>query len=132
MLQTYIGVVHKERDSDFGVSFPDIPGVVTAGKTLNDAVKMAQEALTFHIEGLIEDGDDIPPPSNLEQLRGEQENPADALILVHVLLDTPTARINVSLPEDVLKQIDEHARRHGLTRSGFLTQAARQAMEKTS
>ena len=67
----YIGLVHKEEASDYGVSFPDFPGVVTAGKDLDDARAMAEEALDLHIEGLISDGATIPEPSSfagLEQM----------------------------------------------------------------
>jgi len=49
----YIALVHKEGDSDFGVSFPDFPGCVTAGATLDEAARMAREALELHIEGLL-------------------------------------------------------------------------------
>jgi len=51
----YIAYLHKERNSDFGVSFPDFPGCVTAGKTLDQARRMAAQALALHIDGMIED-----------------------------------------------------------------------------
>ena len=56
----YIAYLHKERRSDFGVSFPDFPGCITAGKTLDEARRMAAEALAIHIAGMAEDGDAIP------------------------------------------------------------------------
>jgi predicted RNase H-like HicB family nuclease len=62
-MQHYIALVHKDADSDFGVSFPDLPGCVTAGATLDEARDMAEEALAFHIEGLEQDGEAIPEPS---------------------------------------------------------------------
>jgi predicted RNase H-like HicB family nuclease len=43
-MHNFIGLIHKERDSDFGVSFPDFPGVVTAGTDLDDAQRMALRA----------------------------------------------------------------------------------------
>jgi predicted RNase H-like HicB family nuclease len=130
MFENYIAFIHKDPDSDFGISFPDFPGVVTAGETLNAAVGLAHEALTLHIEGMIEDGEEIPPPSTFEQITTKAKDHYNALVLVPVLLDTQkTARVNVSFPEDVLAQIDEYAKNHGLTRSGFLTQAARQAIK---
>jgi predicted RNase H-like HicB family nuclease len=49
-MPNYIGLIHKVEDSDFGVSFPDFPGVVTGGKSLDEARGMAEEALAFHIE----------------------------------------------------------------------------------
>ena len=63
----YIGLIHKQADSDFGVSFPDFPGVITAGTSLEDARVMAEEALAFHIDGLVADGEAILEPSDLDQ-----------------------------------------------------------------
>ena len=62
MEQTYIGLVHKEPDSDYGVSFPDLPGCITAGGTLEEAREMAAEALALHLEGMARSGMDIPAP----------------------------------------------------------------------
>ncbi len=56
----YIAFVHKDPKSDYGVSFPDFPGCITAGKTLNEAHKNAVDALTLQIEGMSEDGETIP------------------------------------------------------------------------
>ncbi len=64
----YVALLHKDDDSDYGVSFPDFPGCVTAGSTLEEARKMAQEALTAHIQLMIEDGDKIPEPSSLDRI----------------------------------------------------------------
>ncbi len=64
----YIAYLHKERKSDFGVSFPDFPGCVTAGKTLEEARRMAAEALALHIKGMAEDGEAIPAPSTIDDL----------------------------------------------------------------
>ena len=61
-MASYIGIIHKDADSDFGVSFPDFPGCVTAGKTLDEAGRMAQDALAGHIAGMVEDGESIPAP----------------------------------------------------------------------
>jgi predicted RNase H-like HicB family nuclease len=41
----FIALIHKDADSDYGVSFPDLPGCVTAGATLDEARDMAAEAL---------------------------------------------------------------------------------------
>ena len=56
----HIAIVHKETESDFGVSFPDFPGCITAGKNIDEAKDMAQEALTLHIQGMLEDGEQLP------------------------------------------------------------------------
>jgi predicted RNase H-like HicB family nuclease len=61
-MRNYIGLIHQDADSDFGVSFPDFSGVVTAGTGLDDARAMAEEALTLHIEGLAKDGEGYSRP----------------------------------------------------------------------
>jgi len=55
-MAAYIGIIHKDKDSDFGVSFPDFPGCATAGIDMNEAALMAKEALALHIDGMTEDG----------------------------------------------------------------------------
>jgi len=128
-MRHYIGLIHKDADSHFGVSFPDLPGVVTAGTTLDDARVMAEEALALHIEGLIEDGEAIPEPSSLEQIMSDRNNRSGVAVLVPAKVDQPKAvRVNVTLPEDVLAQIDSYAEAHGFTRSGLLVQAAKRLM----
>lgn len=125
-IRHYIGLIHKDADSDFGVSFPDLPGVVTAGTTLDDARAMAEEALALHIEGLVEDGEAVPEPSSLDDVMSDPNNRDGVAILVSVKNDQPkSVRVNVTLPEDVLAQIDEYAETHGFTRSGLLAQAAK-------
>src|SRR5258708_25467982 len=64
----YIAYLHKDPKSDFGVSFPDFPGCITAGKTLEEARRMAAEALALHIAGMMEDGEAVPEPSILDAL----------------------------------------------------------------
>jgi predicted RNase H-like HicB family nuclease len=129
-MKQYIGLIHKDADSDFGVSFPDFPGVVTAGTDLDDARAMAEEALAFHIEGLLEDGKAIPEPSSLEDVMADATNRDGVAILVAMKTEAKKAvRVNVTLPEDILSQIDAFAEAHGYTRSGFLAKAAQRAME---
>jgi predicted RNase H-like HicB family nuclease len=128
-MRHYIALIHKDANSDYGVSFPDLPGVTTAGSDLDEARKLATEALAFHLEGLAEDGEAVPEPSSLEDIMAIAEN-KDA---VAVLIDAPDAevksvRVNVTLPADVLGEIDKYAEREGFTRSGFLAQAAKKAM----
>ncbi len=67
----YIAYLHKDRKSDFGISFPDFPGCVTAGKTLDEARSMAGEALALHIRGMLEDGATVPDPSSIDDLSKE-------------------------------------------------------------
>jgi len=129
-MRQYIGLIHKDADSDYGVSFPDFPGLVTAGTDLDDARAMAEEALAFHVEGIIEDGEAIPEPSSLESVMSDPDNRDGVAILVSLKTEAKkVVRVNFTLPEDILAQIDSYAESHGFSRSGFLVQAAKKAME---
>jgi len=132
-MPNYIALIHKDTDSDYGVSFPDFPGLATAGRTLDEAREMAEEALAFHIEGMIADGEAIPQPSTLDAAMAD---PAYRGSLIAIISRKSPARravrVNVTLPEDVLSQIDRFAESRGLTRSGFLARAAKRAMEEAS
>ena len=53
----YLALVTREEGSDWNVVFPDRPGCVTAGRSLDEAVAFAEEALVLHVQGLREDGE---------------------------------------------------------------------------
>jgi predicted RNase H-like HicB family nuclease len=126
----YIGLIHKEASSDYGVSFPDLPGCISAGSTLDEARAMAAEALALHLEGMAEDGVEPPAPSSLEEIMADAENRDGVAILVDAPARMAPVRINVTLPADVLAAIDTHTQAQGLTRSGFLARAALSAIGK--
>lgn len=129
-MRTYLGLIHKDADSDFGVSFPDFPGCATAGSTLEEARVMAQEALCLHIEGMLADGETIPAPSSLDEVMADPENRDGVVIVVPApARQVRTTRVNITMPEDVLEAIDQDAERRGMTRSGYLTVAARRMMD---
>jgi predicted RNase H-like HicB family nuclease len=81
-MKAYIALIHKDKDSDFGVSFPDFPGVVTAGLDLDDARHMAEEALNLHIRGMLEDKDVLPEPSTLEKVMEDTDNRQGVAMLI--------------------------------------------------
>jgi predicted RNase H-like HicB family nuclease len=130
-MRPYIALIHKEANSDYGVSFPDLPGCISVGATLDDARAMAAEALALHLEGLTADGEALPEPSSLESIMADATNRDGVAILV----DPPKAvsksvRLNITLADDLLQQIDLHAEANGLTRSGFLARAARHELTR--
>jgi len=129
-MRQYIALIHKDAESEFGVSFPDLPGCVTAGATLDEARDMAAEALAFHLQGLAEDGEAIPESSTLEAVMSDPDNKDGVAILVAAPAQVVKAvRINVTLPEDLLASVDSYASANGYTRSGFLALAAKKAMK---
>lgn len=120
----FIALIHKEPDSDYGVSFPDFPGCVSAGETLDEARSMAAEALALHVEGMLEDGETVPSPSSLESIMALAANRSAVAALVPLNLSERTVRVNISVPETLLGEIDFYVASHGLTRSGLLVDAA--------
>jgi predicted RNase H-like HicB family nuclease len=128
-MRQYIALVHKDPGSDYGVSFPDLPGCVTAGVDLDDARAMAEEALALHLAGMAEDAEAVPEPSSLETVMADRENRDAVAILVKAPTATAKAvRVNMTMPEDELERIDKFAAEHGYTRSGFLLHAAKRAI----
>lgn len=130
-MRHYIALIHKDAGSEYGVSFPDLPGCITAGATLDEAKDMAVEALALHLEGLAADHEPVPEPSTLEEIMADAKNRDGVAVLIPVPA-TPvfskSIRINVTMPADVLEAVDQYAEAQGFTRSGFLTQAAKKAM----
>ncbi len=133
-MPNFIAVVHKEPASDYGVSFPDFPGCITAGESIDEAKDMAFEALLLHLEGLREDEEPLPAPTNLEDIVADPENADAVAFLVVTVPDAhgKAKRINITIPEETLRRVDAAAKRRGLSRSSFLTRAAQEVMEQES
>jgi predicted RNase H-like HicB family nuclease len=128
-MTTVIAVIHKAPEA-YGVSFPDLPGCIAQGATLDEALANAAEAATFHIEGMIENGDDVPVPRPLDVLRGDPEYQedfatADLVAAVPFTLPGRAVRVNLTFDEHLLAAIDRAASKAGMSRSGFLADIAR-------
>ncbi|KOR31622.1 phage-like protein [Achromatium sp. WMS3] len=124
-------VIHKEPDSDFGVTIPDIPGCFTAGESIEEAIVMAQEAIECHLEGLLIDNESIPLAKKIEehQINKEYSNGVWVMIDIDIAkLSIKSKRVNVTLPARLLATIDQYAKKHGETRSGLLAQAVTEYM----
>ena len=81
-MQNYVGLIHKDADSDYGVSFPDFPGCVIAGVTWDEAWAFARGALALHIDGMIEDEDAVPEPASLDAVMADPDNRHAVAVLV--------------------------------------------------
>jgi predicted RNase H-like HicB family nuclease len=120
-------VIHKDKASDYGVTVPDLPGCFSAGDTVDDALSNAVEAIECHVEGLLIDGESIPAGGSIEHHRRKRQFSGGIWALVDVdlsKLSGKAKRVNITLPERILAQIDSFASRSGDTRSGFLAHAA--------
>ena len=120
----YIAYLHKDRDSDYGVSFPDFPGCITAGKTLDEAGRLAAEALELHIQGMIEDGDVVPEPSKLDDIAADATKSGAVAFMVSVDAPDATVRVNITARESQLDKIDRLAEAAGMTRSAYMVRSA--------
>lgn len=129
-MANYIAVVHKDPQSDFGVSFPDFPGCITAGSTIDEAKDMAHDVLSLHVKGMVEDSETLPAPSKLEDIIDDPDySDAVAILIVSVSEAKPkSVRVNITLSEDMLRKIDTVAKKRGMSRSSFLVHAAQNAI----
>jgi predicted RNase H-like HicB family nuclease len=129
-MANYIAVVHKDSKSDFGVSFPDFSGCITAGNSIDEAKDMVHEALSLHIKGMMDDGEKIPVPSKLENIIDDPDYSDAAAILIVSVSESKyrSVRVNITVPEDMLRKIDTVAKKRGMSRSSFLVHAAQNAI----
>jgi predicted RNase H-like HicB family nuclease len=122
----YIALIHKDRHSSFGASFPDLPGCMSAADSLEELRPMIEESLSLHIEGLLEDGDALPEPSTLDAIVKSKDYADAVAVMVVKSPQAPdaTVRVNITLSEKTLAQIDRKAAKKGMSRSSFLVKAA--------
>jgi len=131
----YIALIHKDKTSDYGISFPDFPGCISAGETFEEVMAMGKEVLGFHVEGMIEDGEDIPAPSSFDVIKTDKdawwmEDLSEATIVRIPLIVNidPPKRVNLSINSSLLNAIDQAAKEQGMTRSAFMASAALQRL----
>ena len=134
-MEKYVAVLRKTPASDFGVEFLDLPGCFSAGSTLEEAKSMASEALRLHLDGLEEDRAEIPAASDLDgvekMLRGKRGDDFYALVEVEAEpAEQRIVRVNITIEERLLRDIDSAAAAGGMSRSGFLADAARRTMSR--
>jgi len=124
-MPSYIGLIRKDKDSDFGVDFPDFPGCISAGGSIEEARRMAQEALELHVSGLLDDGEGLPLPTSLDVIMADPDNSEAVAFLATVPEPAErSVRVNITLPERLLRRIDARA----ANRSAFLARAAEKAL----
>lgn len=120
-------IIHKDNESDYGVTIPDLPGCFSAGDSYEDALANAREAIECHIEGLLEDGEALPQAMRIEHHKDNEfaQDAVFALVPVDLSkLSGKVKRVNITFPERLLSQVDSFAGSHGETRSGLLVNAA--------
>jgi predicted RNase H-like HicB family nuclease len=133
----YIALIDGKAGA-YGVVFPDLPGCTAMGKTMDDALTNAADALRDWVEVMEEGGARIPRPRALETLRRDL-GVKSALALGAGLATVPLVRetgkpvkANLSIDSGVLAAIDEEAERRKLTRSAFVELLARITLTKVA
>jgi len=124
-------VLHTDDGAHYGVTVPDLPGCFSSGEGVEDALQSVLEAIDLHMEGTIEDGGDLPLPSTVAQHQANPDYAGGVWALVDVDMsrfDGRAEKINITVPRRVLAKIDTYAKAHGVTRSGFLVDAALRVM----
>lgn len=113
----YPAVFHGNEDGSYTVTFPDLPGCISEGKSIGNAVYMASSALTQWVGYLKDTSEDIPPASPLKDLQ-LTEGEFSSLIRAEVK-DNRAVRRTVSIP----RWMDEQVSRQGLSLSRVLQDA---------
>lgn len=129
MKRRYPAILHTDDGTGYGVTIPDLPGCFTTGDTLDEALASVQEA----VETCLFDADQAPQASSATTVLGTAEAEGGVLAFVEVdlsFLDREPIRVNISVPRNRLERIDAAAKEMGMTRSGFLVQAAEQLIER--
>ncbi|WP_412059139.1 type II toxin-antitoxin system HicB family antitoxin [Bartonella sp. DGB2] len=126
-MRRYYALVYKDKDSSFGIEFPDLQGVFSASDTEEELIANAIEALQLFLE------DFTSPPAatcfdellKRDEIKQALSEGAFLLQVPYIENDTAVVRANISIEKGLLKAIDASAKERGLTRSSFLAAAAR-------
>lgn len=113
----YPAVFHTNEDGTYTIIFPDLPGCISEGKSLGNAMKMAEAALTQWIEYLNDSKEEIPEPSKLQDV--ELENNEFVNFIRADIKDSRAVKRTISLP----RWMDEQAAEEGLSLSKILQEA---------
>ncbi len=129
----YFALVTLGNDT-FDVVFPDFDGLVTQGDTYEDAIRNAHEALAFHIEGMREDGLDIPAPSSLADIKNNWWGWADwkdteyAITVISLIPSSFPRKYTLVMDSQLMARIDRVTK----NRSSFINRAVIQYLDQDS
>ena len=88
MSNRYLVVIEK-GERNYSAFSPDVPGCVATGKTVEITIDSMRSALEFHIEAIIENGENVPQPKSLGHYVREAEAVTGEDIIAHVIVDIP-------------------------------------------
>jgi predicted RNase H-like HicB family nuclease len=130
MVVRYYPALVDRSAGGFGITFPDFPGCVSAGSTLEETIERGHRALAAHVELTIEHDEPVPEPSPIDEIDEDGEGEVVLKTLVRVDLPGRTVRLSITMDEALAKAVDRTAAAEGFTRSGFLAEAARRLLRE--
>ena len=107
------------KKSAYGLTFPDLPGIVAMGKTLDEVMVNAEDALHDCAIEAKKDGETMADPSAIDDIDAPAGQVLVSIPLIH--LSGRSVRANLNLDEDVAAFIDSEARRRGMTRTAYVS-----------
>lgn len=110
-----------------------LPGCTSGGDTLDEALANAVEGLQLHVDALRADGQPLPPPSTSTawpRWAGRRPKGVQTAFIPVEVADA-AVRLNITMDKGLLARIDRAAEAEGMTRSGYLAQAAREKLATT-
>ena len=126
--QLYPAVLERGPKGAFGAWFPDFPGCVAGGRSQEQTIERAENALAQAVDGLFEHGRPLPAPTPIERIVLPKGCDFLAYFIVGVDPPDPSERVNVYLPKSLIGQIDRRAAELGMSRSSFFGLAASTAL----
>lgn len=128
-MQVYYAIVHKDPDSAFGISFPDLPGCFSAADEEDDVLQCAQEALALFAGDL----SDLPTARSFQSLNKDEDVRRDLkdgafVIAVPYIAVERKERFNLMLDSALVSGVDTVARAAGVSRSEFVSQTLKQRL----
>lgn len=128
MIIEYVGLAEKVK-SGYTVFFPDIPGLGSSGKTLDQARKNAKEGLIAHIELMLEDGEDLPKVVSVDKTMKLSEAKGCIPLIISIIAPSGKAqRINITMDSALLEALDLAASNQHKTRSALLAEATQKLL----
>lgn len=115
------------ENTAWSVVVPDLPGCFSAGDSLDEAMKAAEEAAAAWIDAALDDGRAIPCPSTVQEALTKGDFGGWMIAIVDIdpaLLDDTVERVNITLPKRILARLDAKAKEAGESRSGYVAHMA--------
>lgn len=129
-MMNYIAVIHKDKNTGYGASFPEVGGCTAVSDTLDGILLEAREALELYLETIQELGREYPESKGLDYvLSNTHKQGLLTIAVIPVEIKEKSIRVNITIPEKHLKRIDRAAKKKKMSRSAFLTEMALQSIK---